>query len=90
MSVDMTNTTRTVILTTSAAMATAWDDEGIWNAAFGAYETRESVLAEAERLDRTPQDYARNCVLDAQEQGADFDRDTAFQSLCRQLGVPVS
>jgi hypothetical protein len=71
-------------------MKTNWTSEGIWNAAFGSTETRESVLAEAEMQSSTPQDYVRSCLLEAREQGADFEFDAAFADVCRQLGVAVS
>jgi hypothetical protein len=69
---------------------TKWTSEGIWNAAFGPTETRESVLAEAETQSRTPQDYARSCLVEAIDQGADFELDVAFADVCHQLGVAVS
>ena len=67
-----------------------WDDEGIWNAAFGPEETPDSVLAECETQSSTPQDFTRTCVLGAIEAGADFEADVAFASLCRQLDVVAS
>lgn len=66
-----------------------WDDEGTWNSCFGPTETRATVLAEAESQGVTPQGYARSCVEDAIDQGATFDADEAFASLCRQLGVAI-
>jgi hypothetical protein len=71
-------------------MKTNWTSEGIWNAAFGSTETCASVLAEAYRQHITPQDYVRSCLVAAREQGADFDLDSAFGDLCRQLWVAVS
>ena len=67
-----------------------WQPEGIWNACFGSTETRETVLAEADRQSIAPQDYAMTCVLEAQKQGADFDTSDAFASLCRQLDIANS
>jgi phage terminase large subunit-like protein len=63
-----------------------WDAEGIWNAVFGC-ETRKTVLAECETQGVTPQGYVSACVTDAIDQGADFDENEAFKSLCHQLGV---
>ena len=71
-------------------MAKNWTNESIWNAAFGPYETCVSVLVEAEIQSITPQDYVRSCLVEAREQGADFELDAAFASVCRQLGVAVS
>jgi hypothetical protein len=69
--------------------AQAWDAEGVWNACFGPGETRDSVLADVANRSLVPQDYARLCVDEAAAQGADYDRDEAYASLCRQLGVSV-
>ena len=64
-----------------------WTDEGIWNATVGAYETTATALAEAKRQSITPQVYLMSCVEEALTQGADFDADEAYESLCRQCGV---
>jgi hypothetical protein len=64
-----------------------WTPEGTWHAVLGAYETPESVLAEAESQSITPQDYVRSAVEESISQGADFDRDDTYADLCRQLGI---
>lgn len=63
--------------------------EQIWNACFGPYETRASILAACESQGITPQDFATSAILEAQKQGFEGDRAEAFRSLCEQLDVAV-
>lgn len=61
----------------------------LWLAVFG-YDDAEKVLEAAEQCDRTPQDYIRSSVIEAQSQGLDVDTDTAFADLCGYCGVAAS
>ena len=66
------------------------DSESIWNCTFGSDETRATVLAEAEARGITPQAYAMECIVAAEEQGFTCARETAFASLCKQLDISES
>jgi hypothetical protein len=62
------------------------DASTIWVTCFG-NDTVEEVLREAKRQSVTPQDYARDAVRQAVEQGADLGGIDAYKSLCKSLGI---
>lgn len=63
------------------------DHETIWNSVFGPDATPAGVLRDAADNHATPQDYTIACIIEAEKQGFDCERTTAYGDLCRQLGI---
>ncbi len=63
--------------------------EMTWNAVFGPFETKDSVLSEAANQNTSPQDFTMSAIIDAVTAGADLDKSEAFYNLCKQLDVPA-